>query len=346
MSGRPAWLGWLAALSVVVSAGAVAVFLMLALFGERPTEGGPQPAVRRLSGPTLRHEVTLLTAPRDGAAPLATLQAGVPVAVTGRSEDGQWLAVEISGRNVSGWAPVSAVANIEHPETLSVIAGADAAVPTSPASGSDVPTQTPDFADLTVEAVFSRDNRLVVVIANLGDADVSDAVTVSVDGGEAHRVDVGGKPLRPGDTLEAVLPELYVQRRSTVVVEVQGDEGLRESILDNNKLSTVVAPDVPNDVELEAFRLDTAARTVTITLKNNSVIPLIGGVTVAVRRTTPSSLLLVRFDHALELAKNGTQQLIHDFDDEAELPGADALQVILSTDAINDAVEGNNVLPR
>lgn len=337
MSGR---LAWVASLAVVVAAGAVTALLVVFLFGG---DGGDDdvPAV-----PTLARDVTLLAAPRDDAEPLATLQQGIPVAVTGRSDDGRWLAIEISGRDVSGWAPATAVDNVSDLDGLTVIAGAGAEAPPSPTTASGAPTQTPDFADLTVEDAFSRDNRLVVVIANHGDADVLGAVTVVVDGGAPRRIDVSGKPLRPGDALEAVLAEEYVQLRAQVLVEVRGTEGLQETDHTNNSFATVVTPDVPNDIGLQAMDLDAASRTLTLTLKNNSVIPLIGTVTIAVRQTTPSNFLIARFERALVLAVDGTQALVHSFDAGVDLPPLDALQVILSTDAINDAFGGNNILPR
>ena len=62
----------------------------------------------------------------------------------------------------------------------------------------------------------------------LGDADVGGLISIVVDNGEPTRVDVGGKPLRPGDVLEAELTDEYVQRRATVTIEVFGAAGMLE----------------------------------------------------------------------------------------------------------------------
>ena len=233
-------------------------------------------------------------------------------------------------------------------EALPVVGDASetAALP-SPAAAGGAPTATPDFPDLVIEAVFSRDNRLAVVVTNLGNADIEGAIFVAVAGATPVRIDIGGKPLRPGDTLEAVLPDEYVQLRAVVTVEVRPSEGVEEEDTANNRFETIIEPDIPNDLELLSVELGPEPATLTITVRNNSVIPLVGTVTIAVRQTAPSTLLLGRFQAPLEIEAGGTQSYQQRFD----VADADALdlariQVILSSDAINDARESNNIFPR
>ena len=223
-----------------------------------------------------------------------------------------------------------------------------AAAPTPTPLPTVAPTPTaaaagPDLPDLAAEALFSRRNRLVLLVANRGTADLEGSIYALVDGAEAVRIDVGGKPLRPGETLEAELPGEYVQRRATVVVELRPAPDVQESDIDNNRVQAVIAPDVDNDVELLSAELDSGDGHLVVTMRNNSVIPLVGTVTVAVRETAPGTLLLGRLVGPLEIAAGGTQRF--DFAELIELDLAN-VQLILSTDAINDADSANNVLPR
>lgn len=332
-------LSWLGGLAIVVVTGVVAALLVVVLFDG--DGDGVQP------GTVLNREVTLRSSPDAGSGALATLDGGVAIIVTARSADGEWVAVEVEGRGFVGWAPADAIENLTDPTQPADGSGpartAASASATATAAG---PTQTPDYPDLQLEAIYSRDNRLVVAITNVGDADVDGAVFVIVDGGEPVLESVGGKPLRPGDTLEAVLEHEYVQRRGTVVVEVRLGEDMQEGSLDNNRLEVVLSPDVPNDLEVAAVTLDATSAVLTVTVKNNSIIPVVGVATIAVRQTAPSSALIVRFDVLLGIEAGGTQQYEQTLEVDGELPPLANLQVILFSDAINDAVEANNTFPR
>ena len=221
--------------------------------------------------------------------------------------------------------------------------GAPATV--TPAAGSPpeaTPTLTPDFPDLVVDDVYSRDNRLVVVVANDGSADADGPIEVSVDGGPAQRIDVG-KPLRPGDRLERTLEHEYIQRRAQVVVTVTGSAALREENAGNNVFAGVVAPDAPNDLEIAAVEYAGDDGHLVVTLRNHSPIPLRGTVTIGVRQTAPTNQPLVREERPLDIAAGGMQPF--DFPDFSGVP-LDFLRVILFTDAINDADISNNSFPR
>ena len=341
--GRRAALAWAGAAAIVAGTAAVTALLIAALFrdGDTTTEAPLTPTV---SG-----AVTLRSSPSEQADAVAQLKDGVPVTLVGRTEDSSWLVLSIPARGVVGWAPAGAVQNAGDVSALPLVDGADDARPL-PAStlAAGAPTQTPDYPDLVIEAVFSRENRLIVLIANEGNADVGGAIYVVVSGGEPVRVDVGGKPLRPGDTLETVLDEEYVQRRATAVVEVRTADGVPEEDTGNNRFQTVVTPDVANDLEILSVELDTEIVLFTITLRNNSIIPLIGVVTIAARRIAPSSSLIGRFTASLDVPAGGTQTYEQRFELTSDSAAFDltSVQVILSTDAINDASAGNNVFPR
>jgi hypothetical protein len=245
------------------------------------------------------------------------------------------------------------VANADEQGALPVIEPSPQPTPASSADAAAAPARTPDLPDLAIEAAFSRQNRLVVIVANVGDADIDGAVFVVVDGGEPQRVDVSGKPLRSGETLEAVLAEEYVQRRATVTIEVHASPAAEKEDVANNRLQAVIAPDVPNDLEVLTVELRPQGSAgerarFGITLRNNSVIPLVGAVTIAVRRAAPENVLIGSFAAPLDIVAGGTQLYEPEFDLASTEPSLElsTIQVILSSDAINDANASNNVFPR
>jgi hypothetical protein len=328
----------------VITTGVIAAVIVMLFF-----DGGGESAP---AGTVLTREVTLRSSPDPASGALATLGTGVAVTVTARSADGQW--VEVEGRGFIGWAPAEAIANLAplaQPPTATPSAQAASAAAPGASATAAAPTQTPDYPDLELQALYSRENRLVVAITNVGDADVDSPIFVIVDGGEPVQKSVGGKPLRPGDTLEAVLEEEYVQRRATVTVEVRLGSTVQEGSLDNNRLEAVISPDMPNDLEVTALTLDAESRTVTVTVGNNSIIPIVGVATLAVRQTAPSNRLIARFDVLINVKAGATQEHQHvlaiDGEEiDGELPDVADLQVILFSDAINDAVDANNIFPR
>jgi len=345
---RLVWLAPLAAFAAVT--GVTAVVAVVLLTGDDDAEPTDDASV---AGPVAAQRIEVRDAPEAAGSALATLAAGTPLRVEGRSVDGGWLAVTELDRERRplaepgmGWAPADAVAGVADPSALAVV-DADrfrrqplAGTPSSatPATG---PTLTPDLPDLRVDDVYARDNRLVVVVANVGSADADGPIEVRVDGGPAHRIDVG-KPLRPGDTLERVLDREYVQRRAEVSVALSA-AAVGEENAGNNLFSGVVEPDSPNDLEILEVAIDPDGDHLVVTVRNNSLIPLAGQVTIGVRQTTPTNQLLLREELPLDVAAGGTQRY--------ELTalsgvGLDFLRIILSSDAISDADSANNTFPR
>lgn len=305
--------------------------------------------------PAFRHPVMIHSDPEDEGQPLESLLlgTGATIAIIGRSEDNAWIVVEIPEHSSTWWVRTESIVNIEDMDNLPMfsipkINALGAATPTFSA-----PAQVKELADLAIGPVFSRANLLVVTIANIGLADIDRAIFLVVDGSEPELVNVVGKPLRPGETLEAIPERQYVQRRASVSLKVTGGPELEEADFSNNYLEIVVEPDIPNDLEILSVQMRSTNRSphsvqFEITLRNNSVIPLVGYATIAVRRTEPYRDLLGTFVATLDISSGDVQAFEETFDielNEAALK-ADNVHVILSSDAINDANSSNNVFPR
>jgi hypothetical protein len=345
-SGRPAaiaWIGGSAILLALAAAIAVAAFFVFRYDASAPVEQVVVP-----ERPTLLREASLRAAPRTDDAPLTRLPAGTLLELIGRSADGQWLVVApADAPDVVGWVPADAVGGAGDTAELTVVAGASgpASEPslaaTSPATG---PTFTPDYPDLAVESISSRENRLAVTIANVGAGDVNARVLVTVNGGEPQEVGAKpGEPLRAGDRIVWVLPEEYVQRRAVVLVTVTADPAIAEETLENNSLEAIVSPDLPNDLEIVEARNVEPDQHLQAVIRNNSPIPVVGPATVTVRTTDGTSTLLGRRDVALELAPEDT--MIVDFPAVRNVDFTRA-QLLLVTESINDGLARNDVFPR
>ncbi len=220
------------------------------------------------------------------------------------------------------------------------------ASPPPAASPEATPTATldpgRDYADLVVSDAYARDNRLFVVVGNRGAADADGAIEVSVDGGAAQRIDTG-KALRPGDVLERPIEGEYVQRRSQVVVTLRASASIVESNVGNNVYVGIVEPDVPNDLELVTVEYGGSGPHLIATIRNGSPIPIRGGITIGIRDLASGGRLLLRAERSLEVESGETQSF--EFPSITSAP-PETLQVIISTDAINDADGANNSLPR
>lgn len=349
-AARSLRLAWLAPLAAFLAAAGVTAIVAVALLAGG--EDQPEDALESAS-PAAASSIAILDAPSADAAQIAVLPVGTPLRIEGRSADGGWLAVTELGLDraslaapVAGWAHIGGISGLADSSALTVVdAGRYRRPSVAPAAETPAdgvrPTLTPDLPDLLVDSVYARENRLVVVVANGGSADADGAIEVRVDGGEPHRIDVG-KPLRPGDTLERALDGEYVQRRATVIVTLSA-AAIREENAGNNTFSGVVSPDAPNDLEVVGVELDPDEGFVVVMVRNNSLIPLAGAVTIGVRQTVPADQLLLREERALDVAAGATQRF--------ELTalsgvGAEFLRVIISTDAISDADSANNTFPR
>ncbi len=280
--------------------------------------------------------------PSEASAEVFSLPAGATIRPIGRSIDGAWVLVEVQGQDgVAGWLNAESIAHQVDLAALPVMeAPPNAANPgAAPTISPTAPTSTPDVANLVVQVLTSRDNRLAVIIGNEGNAPIDVPVTLLVEGGSRHPVDFVSQPLRPGGRHEVVLEGEYVQRRAQVAVTAIAP-GLEEEQLDDNELVATVEPDVPNDLEVAEVRVDPY---LLVTLRNNSIIPLVGTVTIAVRETHPSNLLVMRVEEPLDLAAGDSQ--VYEF---PSLRGVDLerTQVILFTEALNDADRTNDVFPR
>lgn len=324
---------------------ACAAALLVASGCTAPTLPGDRPEVARTASPTttpravtspvLTRDIPLRAAPSAGGREVAGTLAGTPVRLAGRLEDGSWYIVEVVGRlDALGWVPADALDGIE---------SARASVPVLATSGGPVPAAGPgdprDLPNLVLEQVSVRQNQVHVELSNDGFTDLAGPFSVSVNDGPPHTIALPGKPLRPGDRIDTTLGGEYVQRRATI--SVVASVAVAEQSTDDNRLALTVDPDLPLDLEVLSV---VAQPQLTITLRNNAAIPLVGAVTLTVRESRPSDRLLTRLDDApLNIARGGTQ----DFRIPAVV-GADLtrIQVLLQTSAINDADIRNDVYPR
>ena len=232
------------------------------------------------------------------------------------------------------------------PATETATATASPAASPSPTPSQEArPTPDPsrtDYPDLVVREVFSRLNQLFVVVANAGNADADGVIEVSIDGSPPHPIDTG-KALRPGDFLEYPLEGEYVQRRGQVVVTVRPTASIVERNAGNNVFVGVVTPDAPNDLAVIDITYGGSGPHLIATIRNRSPIPLTGEVTIAVREFSAEDELLLRETRELDVERGATQAFEFPAITTAPL---ESVQVIISTDAINDADASNNLLPR
>lgn len=242
--------------------------------------------------------------------------------------------------------PASPTPTPTPPATDTPTATASPATSPSPTPSQEArPTPDPsrtDYPDLVVREVYSRLNQLVVVVANAGNADADGVIEVSVDGGPPHPIDTG-KALRPGDFLEYPLEGEYVQRRGQVVVTVRPTASIVERNAGNNVFVGVVTPDAPNDLAVIDITYGGSGPHLIATIRNRSPIPLQGEVTIAIRELEAQDELLLRETRELDVERGATQAFEFPAITTAPLG---SVQVIISTDAINDADASNNLLPR
>ena len=218
------------------------------------------------------------------------------------------------------------------------------------------PTLTPDLPDLILDAVFSQNNRLVVVIANRGAGTFEGELLVTINGRAAYRLAPNG-PLLPGTVFERPIEGEYVQRRAQVVVTVESMSLEREESLENNRRTVTVTPDQPNDLVLTKAVVDTSGAQLRASVRNDSPIPVLGVLTIAVRRTNPRNELLGRTTAPIELLpsaeitipvtlvpplvkRDGSGPL------NPSLALGELIVILSATEMIQDANPHNDVLPR
>jgi hypothetical protein len=327
------WFGPVMSLLVIVAA--LALGMALCRLRTPPPSSSPSSGAAFLS-----HEASLLVEPRADAASLATLPAGTRLLVIGRTGDAAWLYGTPADRtDVSGWVPAGIVSDVSDLSSLARVDSSAGGIRATQAGGnSPRPGPRPDLA---IHAVSSRQDRLSVLIANDGDADFVGTILVSVDGGTPERVDVG-KPLRPGEALDAVIPSEYVQRRARVVVTVTSP-GVTEATIENNRLEVVVGPDQPINLSLESATVDPVDGHLTVDVRNRGPIPLVGTLTIGVREGPPSNRLVLVSDADLHVGAGGLQQFRITPPSRIDLS---KMTVSMSTDAIADSDGSDDMYPR
>jgi hypothetical protein len=321
-------------LALVAAAAIVAVFVRM--------QGGEATS----TGPSLLSDTQLRAAPRPDAEVVASLAAHTALDLLGRSEDNAWLIVAAEGQpGQRGWVPLLAVRNAGDLASLPAVPVPLVATarPSPTASASVIATPSPTVAartgpaDLRIQQIGSRDNRLLLTVTNVGSTNSPREVEVSIEGEQPQQLDLG-RELAPGDTVEVLLSSVYVQRRASVTVTLTGVGGTT-----GNSVMAIVEPDQPNDLELLPPVSDAADGHLVVTLRNNSPIPVLGTATISVREPPPSNRLVARYDAPFDLPPEATTAV--DFTDVLVVDPLE-LSINVSTDAITDAELGNNIYPR
>lgn len=332
-------------LAAALGVGLLIAFTVSLLLPEPVQAPTPTPTQTRTPTPTpaaaepaLRTTSTLRSAASADAAIITRLGAGTEVRVLGRSPDAAWLVVGLtSASDLVGWLPVDAVEGVADVQALAVVADARSVAPTPSA-----PVADPDLPDLRVEDAESRRNRLTAIIWNDGPGDLVTPLFVSVDGGDPVFIDVkAGEALRVGQVMEAQVPGAYVQTPGSVSVRAFTRPEDGEADTSNNTWEGDVAPDFPNDLALE--RLELAGEVLTAVLRNDSVIPISGRITLTVHEAPPGDALIARVTEDIDIDEGGTAEVAFSDLEDVELT---RISVTLSTEAIEDSVVANNVYPR
>ncbi|MCK9496651.1 MAG: hypothetical protein M0R75_14320 [Dehalococcoidia bacterium] len=293
-----------------------------------------------VEGVTVTRPIEVRSAPAGNSAIVTLLAITDAVHVLGRSSDGAWLVVAAQDRpTLTGWVPADAIGGVEA-GNLTVIAAPGA----TPAEGtpSGGATLSADLPDLVIARAFAQQNVLWVEVLNEGVADASGELRVSVDGEAEITLGVKpGEPLRPGQRLTAEVPGTHLQLRRNVEVRLLPVAGLEEEDLENNTWLGIVAPDLPNDLEVAGATIEDGH--LVVTLGNNSPIPIAGTFTVSVRETPPGNALLGREHVTVEVGRGDTVTVPFETITDLDLTRA---TITLTTDAIQDADLANNTYPR
>ena len=343
-ASRSAFL-WVGAVMLVVIVATATAFLGVVLFGNDADPPASEEPTATVAIAVAVRELALRSAPDGAAAIVARLNTGDAVEITGRDATGDWLIVHPEGNPATeGWVPVDGIDPLPPLDQIPITIALAAPDVTASVTPTGAPTFTPDLPDLVIEAVFARDNRLTVVIANIGIVDAIGAIFVSVDGGTPIPADVKpGEPLRPNDQLEVTLETEYVQRRASVSVAVSTDPAIDEESLENNARETVVTPDRPNDLAIASVTVEGPDASLRVTIRNNSPIPITGSVTISARESRGDFTELGTLQPFFTLAPGETFDV--DFPDTSEV-ALENVQVLMTTTAINDTDFGNDTFPQ
>ena len=297
----------------------------------------PSAPTATVEGPALKRDTPMRGEPREDAPVLIRLESGTKLRVVGKSSDSAWIAAAAVDRpDLVGWLPSDSIEGIDLASIGVVTADPNAAATKSaPAGPSDRP-------DLRIESAYVKDNRLYVSVLNLGPADLRGTLMASVDGGSPAPIEgKSDEGLRAGQRIQASVRGVYVQIRGAVNVTITTNPAVAEVDTANNTFSGIVEPDQPTDLEIAS--VERAATALVVTVRNRSAIPISGVYTVTVREPLPGTRLLGRLEQSGTIEPNGTIAI--PFADLREVDMS-RIAVNLSTDAISDAVLGNNTYPR
>jgi len=295
-------------------------------------------------------DLAMRSAPNPTTAIVSNVETGTPIVVLARNKQANWILIQkISDPNQTGWLPIDGVDPLPQIEILpiaTVVPGINKknVVPTAANQPNQTTQKNNDLPDLSIEDVFVKNNKLVVVLSNVGEIDVQGRIHTSIDGSPPTPVDIKtGEPLRPAEKIEVTLENEYVQRRGSVHISAYTDPPIYERNIGNNEVKIVVSPDLPNDLELSDVTIIKSQDIIRVLITNKSPIPITGSATISVRSTLDKSKELYTIQPYFSL---GSEESVHFDINSRKNIDTDKLEILMSTSAINDSNLENNISPR
>ena len=295
-------------------------------------------------------DLALRSAPNSTTAIVSNVETGTPIVVLARNKQANWILIQkISEPDQTGWLPVDGIDPLPPIDILpiaTVVPGINKinAVPTTARLPEQTIQTNNDLPDLSIEDVFVKNNKLVIVLSNVGEIDVKGRIHTSIDGSPPTPVDIKiGEPLRPSEKIEVTLENEYVQRRGSVHITAYTDPPIYERNIGNNEVKIVVSPDLPNDLELSDVSIIKSQNIIRVLITNKSPIPITGSATISVRSTLDDAKELDTIQPYFSLRPG--ESVPFDINSRKNID-TDKIEILMSTSAINDSNLENNISPR
>ena len=295
-------------------------------------------------------DLAMRSAPNSTTAIVSNVETGTPIIVLARNKQANWILIQkISEPNQQGWLPIDGVDPLPQIDILpiaTVVSGINKKNPSQMATKQSEQTiqNNNDLPDLSIEDVFVKNNKLVIVLSNVGEIDVKGEIHTSIDGSKPTPVDIKiGEPLRPSEKIEFVLENEYVQRRGSVHISVYANPPIYERNIGNNEVKIIVSPDLPNDLEISEVDIIQSQNIIRVSIMNKSPIPITGSATISVRSILDKSKELYTIQPYFRLGPG--ESVPFDINNRNNID-SDKIEILMSTSAINDSNLENNISPR
>tara|TARA_B100000700_G_scaffold122905_1_gene137633 strand:- start:29214 stop:30263 length:1050 start_codon:yes stop_codon:yes gene_type:complete len=308
------------------------------------------PKEETLSSAIPIRDLAIRSAPNSTTAIVSNVKTGTPIIVLARNKQSNWILIQkASEPNQQGWLPIDGVDPLPQIDTLpiaTVIPGITKINSSSTITKEkeQIVQTNNELPDLSIEDVFVKNNKLVVVLSNVGEIDVIGAIHTSIDGSEPKPVDIKtGEPLRPAEKIQIVLENEYVQRRGSVHISAYTDPPIYERNIGNNEVKMIVSPDLPNDLSISDVNIIKPQNIIRVSIKNKSPIPITGSATISVRSVSDRSKELYTIQPYFSLGPE--ESVPFDINNKNDI-NFNEIEILMSTSAINDSNSDNNISPR